>query len=134
VEWAERDLSPVSDDETVPQAKCQLIRRTTLLLNSHEATNIPPVLSRRSRAEGWGGFCFQAPFPQRICTFTRKALYYIHTDGMNTLRFVLAMLAPIPQAMILDSLFHPANYGPGTLGESLYPIFGMPILIDNCEA
>jgi len=41
------------------------------------------------------------------------------------------VLAIIPIAMIVDSLLHPDNYGPGTLGELLYPIFGIPILTLN---
>lgn len=53
---------------------------------------------------------------------------------MKTFRIVLGILAIIPLYMIVDSLFHPANYGPGTLGKLLYPIFGVPILIFNLWA
>jgi hypothetical protein len=54
--------------------------------------------------------------------------------NMKTFRIILGILAIIPLYMIVDSLFHPANYGPGTLGELLYPIFGIPILIFNLWA
>ena len=50
---------------------------------------------------------------------------------MKTFRIILGILAIIPLYMIVDSLFHPANYGPGTLGELLFPIFGIPVLIFN---
>jgi hypothetical protein len=53
---------------------------------------------------------------------------------MKTFRIVIGILAVIPLYMIVDSLFHPANYGLGTLGELLYPIFGIPILIFNMWA
>jgi len=54
---------------------------------------------------------------------------------MKTFRLVVGILAVIPLSMLVDSLFlHPANYGPGSLGELLYPIFGIPILIFNTWA
>ena len=47
---------------------------------------------------------------------------------------ILGTVAILPLSMIVDSLFHPADYGPGTLGELLYAIFGVPILIFNMWA
>lgn len=54
---------------------------------------------------------------------------------MKTFRIVVGILAIIPIAMIVDSIFlHPDNYGPGSLGELLYPVIGIPILILNMWA
>ena len=54
---------------------------------------------------------------------------------MKIFRIVVGILAIIPVAMIVDSLFlHPGNYGPGSLGELLYPAIGIPILIFNMWA
>lgn len=54
---------------------------------------------------------------------------------MKAFRIVVGIFALIPVAMLVDSLFlHPANYGLGTLGELLYPVFGIPILIFNMPA
>ena len=50
---------------------------------------------------------------------------------MKSFRIVIGTLAIIPLALLMDNLLHPANYGPGTLGELLYLIFGVPILIFN---
>lgn len=51
---------------------------------------------------------------------------------MKTFRIVIGILAIIPVAMIVDSFFlHPGNYGPGTLGELVFPAIGVPILILN---
>lgn len=54
---------------------------------------------------------------------------------MKKFRIVVGILAIIPVAMLVDAIFlNPASYGPGTLGELLYPIFGIPILIFNLWA
>ena len=54
---------------------------------------------------------------------------------MKTFRIVVGVLAIVPVAMIVDAIFlHPANYGPGSLGELVYPVFGVPILILNMWA
>ena len=54
---------------------------------------------------------------------------------MKIFRIVVGVLAIIPVAMLVDSLFlHSENYGPSTMGELLYPVFGVPILIFNMWA
>lgn len=54
---------------------------------------------------------------------------------MKAFRIVVGVLAIVPVAMIVDAVFlHPYNYGPGSLGELAYPVFGMPILILNMWA
>ena len=54
---------------------------------------------------------------------------------MKIFRIVVGVLAIIPVAMLVDSLFlHPANYGLGSLGDLVYPVFGVPILILNMWA
>jgi hypothetical protein len=54
---------------------------------------------------------------------------------MKVLRVMLAVLAIIPLAMLVDSLlFHPDSYGEGTVGELLFPLFGVPILMFNLWA
>lgn len=54
---------------------------------------------------------------------------------MRIFRIVVGALAIIPVTMLVDSIFvHPANYGPGSLGELAYPVFGVPILILNMWA
>ena len=54
---------------------------------------------------------------------------------MKVLRVILAVLAIIPLAMLVDSLlFHPDRYGEGTVGELLFPLIGVPILIFNMWA
>lgn len=50
---------------------------------------------------------------------------------MKSFRTIVGILAILPMVMIVDSLIHPANYCEGTLGELLYPVFGVPILIFN---
>ena len=54
---------------------------------------------------------------------------------MKTFRIVVGVLAIVPVVMLVDSIFlRPANYGPGSLGEWTYPVFGVPILILNMWA
>jgi len=54
---------------------------------------------------------------------------------MKSFRIAVGILAIIPLSMIVDSLFfHPEFYEYGSLGELLYPIFGIPILIFNMWA
>mgnify|MGYP003436152053 FL=1 len=54
---------------------------------------------------------------------------------MKIFRIVVGVLAIIPVTMLVDSIFvHPANYESGTLGELLYPVIGVPILILNMWA
>lgn len=54
---------------------------------------------------------------------------------MKTFRIIVGVLAILPIGMLVDALiFHPENYGLGTLGELLYPAIGVPILIINMWA
>jgi|GEM_PF-2551681 len=54
--------------------------------------------------------------------------------AMKTFRIMTGASTILPLAMIVDSFLHPANYGAGTLGELLYPLFGIPILTFNMWA
>jgi hypothetical protein len=53
---------------------------------------------------------------------------------MEALRIVLALLAIIPIAILIDAALHPTSLAEGTLSEMLYLIFGVPILIINIWA
>ncbi len=49
---------------------------------------------------------------------------------MKTFRIVVGVLAVVPIAMLVDSIFlHPANYGEGSLGELAYPVFGVLAMV-----
>jgi len=54
---------------------------------------------------------------------------------MKIFRILLGILAVIPLFMFADSLFlHPENYKVGSIGELLFPVIGLPILIINMWA
>ena len=51
---------------------------------------------------------------------------------MKTFRIVVGILAILPIALLIDSIFlHPYLYGEGSLGELLYLAIGVPILTLN---
>lgn len=55
-----------------------------------------------------------------------------YSERMKTFRIVFGILAVIPLALLIDSVFfHPNNYGQGSLGELAYLVFGVPIVIFN---
>jgi hypothetical protein len=54
---------------------------------------------------------------------------------MKIFRIALAILAIIPIALLTDAIIlHPANYGENSLGELVFLVFGIPILILNLWA
>lgn len=51
---------------------------------------------------------------------------------MKTFRIVVGVLAIIPLSLLVDNLFfHPQFYGEGSLGELVYLLIGVPVLILN---
>ena len=69
---------------------------------------------------------------QCFCSPIISILNYI--GNMKIIRIVLAILAIIPVAMIVDSMLHPSNSGADTLSELVYLTCGIPILIFNMWA
>ena len=54
---------------------------------------------------------------------------------MKTFRIVFGILALIPLALLMDLLFlRPENYGEGSIGELVFLVVGIPILIFNMWA
>jgi hypothetical protein len=58
-------------------------------------------------------------------------MYFHYSGDVKTLRVILGILAIVPLTLLTDSFLHPESYGEGTLGELLFPIFGVPIVIFN---
>ena len=50
---------------------------------------------------------------------------------MKTFRIVLGILAIVPFILLMDNVLHPASYGPDSLGQLAYSVFGLPILTLN---
>lgn len=54
---------------------------------------------------------------------------------MKNFRIVVGILAVFPLALLVDSIFlHPAFYTSDSLGEMLYTVVGIPVLILNLWA
>ena len=47
------------------------------------------------------------------------------------MRVILAVLALVPLGLLVESFLHPESYGEGTLGDWLFALLGVPILIFN---
>ena len=62
-------------------------------------------------------------------------MFLLYARGMKTFRIAAGMLAVIPLVLIgYISLFSPVTFEPNTVGELVFLVFGIPVLVVNLWA